>query len=576
MSQNSISRRRFLFNSLLTTGGVLLAPNIISCSNDYEVYDIPSTYTNDSFLYGVASFDPSHDQVIIWTKYESSKKEAKIFWQVAYDSSFKNVVRSGEAIVDFTTDYTLAVEIQNLEPNSKLFYRFFSVEDNSVSVVGETITLPLNADEIKLAVCSCANYQAGLFNVYGAMANSNADIIVHLGDYIYEYGEGEYGTNEYTVSLGRNHKPSTELFTLYDYRERYKQYRSDKNLQLAHQKKPFICVWDDHEIANDTFKDGAENHQVNEGSFTERKEAAIRAYSEYLPVKTSDKNIIYRSFNIGNLVNLIMLDTRVIGRDQQLNYANYYDASGNFNAGAFQNDWLNPNRSILGSTQRNWLISELNNSTTTWQVLGQQVLMGKMMLPAEMLGTLSTVEAEVSATGSASPSTMAYFQQQITELVTIKLKMANGIPVTAEEQTRISTVLPYNLDAWDGYPIEREVLYANLSGKKVISLAGDTHNAWYNKLSDSSNNIVGREFATSSVTSPGLENYLGIDPSTINSFEDAMQILVNDLDYLNAVDRGFLEIRFTPSSADAEWKFVSSVFSDGFFISTDKTENYSA
>lgn len=136
--------------------------------------------------------------------------------------------------------------------------------------------------------------------------------------------------------------------------------------------------------------------------------------------------------------------------------------------------------------------------------------------------------------------------------------------------------MPYNLDAWDGYPIEREVLYANLSGKKVISLAGDTHNAWYNKLSDSSNNIVGREFATSSVTSPGLENYLGIDPSTINSFEDAMQILVNDLDYLNAVDRGFLEIRFTPSSADAEWKFVSSVFSDGFFISTDKTENYSA
>ncbi|EDO25615.1 predicted protein, partial [Nematostella vectensis] len=175
-------------------------------------------------------------------------------WQVAYDAKFETVFRSGEIITDNSRDYTVAIELQNLEADKKLYYRFFNQEDRSVSVVGETITLPIATDAITLAVCSCANYPAGLFNVYQAMANSSADIVVHLGDYIYEYAQEEYGTNEYTNSLNRKHSPANEIITLNDYRARYKQYRSDKNLQLAHQKKPFICVWDDHEIANDTYK----------------------------------------------------------------------------------------------------------------------------------------------------------------------------------------------------------------------------------------------------------------------------------------------------------------------------------
>ncbi|MCO6174869.1 alkaline phosphatase D family protein [Flavobacterium sp. NRK F10] len=572
MNQDSLSRRRFLINSVLTTGGLLLAPNFISCSDDDTVYAIPRDYTSDKFPHGVASFDPTHDQVIIWTRYNTTESSVSIIWQVAYDPDFETVFRSGEVTTDASRDYTVAIELQNLEPNKKLYYRFFNMTERNASVVGETITLPLDVNEIKLAVCSCSNYPAGLFNVYNAMANSDADIIVHLGDYIYEYGQDQYGTNDYTNTLGRSHHPANEIITLNDYRTRYKQYRSDKNLQLAHQKKPFICVWDDHEIANDTYKDGAENHQASEGSFEARKEAAIKAYSEFLPMKTNDINLIYRSFKIGNLVNLIMLDTRIIGRDQQLDYANYYDTSGNFDVVSFQTDWLNPNRSILGSTQRNWLISEVTGSPAHWQVLGQQVLMGKMMIPTELLGTLAAIQSE----GSASPATLQYFQQQITELVTIKLRFANGDPtLTPAELARINTVLPYNLDAWDGYPMEREMLYAGFAGKKVISLAGDTHNAWYNKLTDNSNNEKGKEFATSSVSSPGLEVYLGIDPSGISGFEDALQLLIDDMDYLNASDRGYVTVKFTPSTVDAEWNFVSSVFTENYTETTERTESYS-
>lgn len=576
MSQKDLSRRRFLINSILTTGGILLAPNFISCTDDDTIFGIPEDYSSDLFSHGVASFDPTHNQVIIWTRYNTGKPEVKIYWQVAYDSNFETVFRNGEVITDNTRDYTVAIELQNLDANKKLYYRFFNQEDRSVSVVGETITLPVSTNTIKLAVCSCANYPAGLFNVYKAMANSDADIIIHLGDYIYEYAEDQYGTNEYTGVLDRKHIPANEILTLQDYRSRYKQYRSDKNLQLAHQKKPFICVWDDHEIANDTYKNGAENHQANEGNFETRKANAIKAYSEFLPMKTNDINLIYRNFNIGNLVNLIMLDTRVIGRDKQLNYADYYDTSGNFNVANFQTDWLNPNRTLLGTTQRNWLISQVTGSNAQWQVLGQQVLMGKMMIPAELLSTLATIQYEVELTGSASTNTLQLFQQQITELVTIKLRYVNGDPtLTSSEIARINTVLPYNLDAWDGYPVEREILYSNFAGKKIVCLAGDTHNAWYSNLTDSNSNDKGKEFATSSVTSPGLEEYLGINEASITGFENAMQILIDDLNYLNASDRGYLSVSFTSNTVESKWNFVNTVFNENFSENTERVESYS-
>ncbi len=570
MNQNNVSRRRFLVNSVLTAGGILLVPNFISCKDEDPITETPIDYLSKNFEYGVASFDPTHNQVIIWTRYTTTKPSVKILWQVAYDSKFSNIVRSGEVTTDASRDYTLAVELQNLEENKKLYYRFFNEEDKNVSAIGETITLPINATAIKLAVCSCSNYPAGLFNVYQAMAKSDADIIIHLGDYIYEYGQNQYGTNQFTDSLNRRHEPATEIISLQDYRTRYKQYRSDKNLQLAHQKKPFICVWDDHEITNDTYKDGAENHQPNEGSFEVRKADAIKAYSEFLPLRTSDFNLIYRNFAIGNLINLIMLDTRVVGRDKQLEYSDYTGAGGTFNATAFQKDWLNPSRTLLGTAQKNWLISQVSGSSAKWQVLGQQVLMGKMFIPTELLFGLGAVVG-------GAPGALAQFQTTMAALVAIKLRYLNNDPtLTDAEIARINTILPYNLDAWDGYPVEREILYASFasSGKKIVCLAGDTHNAWSSDLIDNGKKTIGKEFATPSVSSPGLDFYLGIDATSVANFEYGMETLIDDLSYLNAADRGYLTLSFTASAVESKWNIVSNIFNEAFTETTDKVISY--
>ncbi|MBP6386169.1 MAG: alkaline phosphatase D family protein [Pseudarcicella sp.] len=573
MSKKIISRRRFLIDSVFTSGGILMAANYISCNDNNQITEVSKNFSINNFLHGVASFDPTSNQVIIWTRYATTQAEVSITWQVAYNADFKTIIRSGEVVTDKSRDYTVAIELQNLEPNKKLYYRFLNNIDKSMSVTGETITLPTNAEAIKLAVCSCSNFQAGLFNVYDAMAKSEADIVVHLGDYIYEYAANEYGTNKFTNSLNRKHIPEKEITTLIDYRDRYKQYRTDKHLQLLHQKKPFICVWDDHEIANDTFKEGAENHQTNEGLFETRKANAIKAYSEYLPVRTADKNLIYRNFNIGNLINLIMLDTRVIGRDKQLEYGTYINSKGEFDQTKFLQEWLNPNRTMLGNTQKNWLLSQVASSNAKWQVLGQQVLMGKMMIPAELLFSLGAIER-------GGTNALEQFKNTMTELVKIKVRVISQDPTLSDSDiARLNTVLPYNLDAWDGYPVEREMLYASFAkaGKKMICLAGDTHNAWYNDLIDNSTNNIGKEFATSSVTSPGLEYYLGIEDATNTAtFEYAMELLISDLNYLNASERGYLLMNFSANEINSKWIFVNTIHNQIYSETIDKEDTYSA
>ncbi|SHI78713.1 alkaline phosphatase D [Mesonia phycicola] len=568
---SSISRRKFIYNSVLATGGVMLASNFISCSSDDDFVDeksIPENLENSNFNHGVASFDPTSSQVIIWTRYTTDLSSVVISWQVATDANFENIVRSGEVTTDSSRDYTVAVEVQELTADQKLYYRFIQIDDATVSVTGETITFPENASNVSIAICSCSNYPAGLFNVYESMANSEVDVILHLGDYIYEYGENEYGTNENTSALGRTHNPTNEIISLDDYRTRYKQYRTDEKLQLAHQKKPFICVWDDHEIANDTYIDGAENHQSSEGDFTTRKNVAIQAYSEYVPVTTSDNEKIYRNFNIGNLVNLLMLDTRVIGRDKQLSYADYFTSDGSFDFVSFQTDITDTNRTILGDTQRNWLLEELNNSSTNWNVLGQQVIMGRMLIPMELLLGLNELFAVIAATGSITEEAFTNFNTLMTELVTIKLRInAQDPSLTQEEILRVETVAPYNLDAWDGYAAERELLLNAFEGKKVVCLAGDTHNAWANNLRNNEGEQVAVEFATSSVTSPGFETYLGLGEggsAVIAGFEQAINVLIDDLQFLNASQRGYVKLNFSTTDVLADYVFIDNITSDSY------------
>ncbi|QYJ69517.1 alkaline phosphatase D family protein [Flavobacterium litorale] len=564
MESKSNSRRSFLKKSLIVSGGIILAPNFISCSSDDDSAASfnPEGYTNKNFDQGVASFDPSSSSVIIWTRY--NKPGSEIIWEVATDTSFDTLVRTGTITTDSTRDNTIAIELTELDADQKLYYRFVNVADEALSVTGETITLPVNANQVKLAVCSCSNYQAGLFTAYDAMAKSDADIIVHLGDYFYEYGAGGYGASDENAFLNRDHKPAGEIISLNDYRTRYKQYRSDVHLQLAHQKKPFICVWDDHEITNDAYKDGAENHtEATEGSYQVRKQNALQAYSEFLPFSRQDSSnneLIYRTINIGGLVDLMMLDTRIIGRDKQLNIGNYYTAAG-FDGAAFQADLTDASRSLLGTTQRNWVINQIGASTAKWQVLGQQVLMGNMHVPAEMI------------TAFGSPN----FNQILGELVQIKVRMQNNDPtLTNEERARVLTTIPYNLDAWDGYPIDREAIYSALGGKKIVTLAGDTHNAWNNTLYAQDGTEVGIELATSSVSSPGFETYLGdVDASVIAGFQQALTILIDGLSYFDASRRGFMMTTFTQAEVKSEWMFVSTILSENYATEVGYTVIYS-
>lgn len=564
MATKKNTRRNFIQTTLLASGGLILAPNFISCNDDDPIeadYD-ENLLTVKNFNQGVASFDPSSSGFIIWTRYANSQSE--ITWEVATDMNFTGIVRTGKITTEASRDNTISVELTELDQDKKLYYRFLNITDNALSVVGETITLPIDATSVKLAVCSCSNYQAGLFNVYDAMANSDADVIIHLGDYLYEYGAGGYGSTAENAFLNRLHEPSDEILSLDDYRTRYKQYRSDASLQLAHQKKPFVCVWDDHEIANDAYKTGAENHdEATEGSFEVRKQNALQAYSEYLPfsrISQDDNSIIYRTVNFGNLVNLNLMDTRLIGRDVQLVITDYFTATG-FDAAAFQSALTNPNRSILGTTQRDWLLGQLGTSSAKWQVLGQQVLMGKMFVPVELL----------TAFGTPGFSTI------LTELVTIKVRFLNNDPtLTPEEIARITTVIPYNLDAWDGYPIDREIIYSALNGKKLVTLAGDTHNAWQNTLRSADGTEVGIELATSSVSSPGFESFLGSDsPEVIQGFQQALTTLIDDLNYFDASRRGFMMTTFTENEVTAQWIFVDSILSANYSTEVGFSLSYS-
>lgn len=563
--KTNIKRRNFLRNSLLVTGGLLLVPNFISCKDDdINELPIPDNLADKNFEQGVASFDPTNSQVIIWTRYSTQNTSATLVWQLAKDKNFKDIVRQAEVTTDASRDFTVAVEIKDLDAGQKLYYRFVSVDDKATSPVGETVTFSESISEVKLAVASCANFAYGYFNVYEEIKKSDADVVIHLGDYIYEYGENTYGSF-------RTPEPKGEIISLDDYRIRYRQYRSDEQLKELHRTKPFICVWDDHEVANDTYKDGAENHQENEGSFTSRKQSALKAYSEYLPNMTNlvDNSIIYRNLKIGSLVDLIMLDTRIVGRDKQLEYSAYYDEKGAFDATAFQQAWLNPQRTLLGTTQLGWLESELAASNGTWQIIGQQVLMGKMLVPAELLTLLAAVVAEVSATGGASEATFNLFKKTITELVTIKTRVLQNDPtLTAEEKARVQTVLPYNLDAWDGCFMERERILASFKSKNVVVLAGDTHNAWYSDLKDNSGEKVAVEVATSSVSSPGLETYLG---TSATELEGALGLLIDDLQYSNFSQRGYMKLTVTAAGIQTDWNFIDTVTNKTYSNSIGKT-----
>lgn len=552
---NTSSRRDFLIkvssiSAVVSSGAVLSACG----SNESPMVN---------FDFGVASGDPLSDRVIVWThaKYQNLSDAVPLTWQVATDLEFTKIISSGSGQATADNGYTFKADAQGLGPNQSYFYRF--VSGQHISPIGKTKTLPLGAvNEVKLAVLSCSNYPAGFFNVYAEVARSDADVAIHLGDYIYEYASTGYAS-EKAASLGRTSVPANEIVSLSDYRLRHAQYKSDADSKQFHASKPVIAVWDDHEFTNDTYKDGAENHSAaTEGSFAARKAVAIQAYHEWMPIRSGmDKSKIYRSFNFGNVLSLHMLDTRSVGRDQQVEITDLINPAKQASAVATLSS---PTRQLMGTEQVQWLQGQMAASTATWQVLGQQVLMARMEFPLTILQALNPSDTSAQAQIAG--------QKAITDYLTAKGKQAQGYPLTALETALLAQPkLGYNLDAWDGYPAAREILLSTAAAlnKRLVVLAGDTHNAWHSDLTLMSGQKVGEEFATSSVSSPGLEAYLSLPPAQTKAIFEGV---VKDLKWMDASRRGYLKLTVSSTQVQGEWFFIDTISSRNYKVDPSAPE----
>jgi alkaline phosphatase D len=540
------SRRRFVERS----AAFLVVAPLAACGGGGEAAR-PVVFTH-----GVASGDPLADRVILWTRVRpqdaADNQPVIVRWEVASDAAFAQIVSSGFVQATAAADFTVKADAAGLSAGQRYHYRFVG-DDGQVSPVGRTRTLPVGAvAQARLAVFSCSNYPAGYFHAYAEAARRDLDAVLHLGDYLYEYAPGGYASAD-AARLGRVVQPAKEIVTLDDYRRRYAQYRTDPDLQALHAAHPMIAVWDDHEITNDAWRNGAENHQASEGDYAVRKAAALQAWHEWLPVRTGPSRAeTWRRFDWGQLLSLHMLDTRIAGRDEQLDYANYLGAAG-FDAAGFAAAVSNPARQLLGTSQQNWLQQQLNLSAATWQVLGQQVLMGRMNIPAPIL-----FEATQPGTGLTVSAYAALVQKAQTQPAAL----------TPQERAILAQPsIPYNLDAWDGYAVARETVLATAAqlGKNLVVLAGDTHNAWVSDLRLLNGTPVGVEFATPSVTSPGFETFLPNENPV--SLAASLAQLIDPLVWCDTARRGFLQLTVTPAACRADFVFVSNVLERSYTAS---------
>ncbi|MGQ0528653.1 MAG: alkaline phosphatase D family protein [Panacagrimonas sp.] len=526
--KRGISRRDFLRRSL-PVAALGFAPMLPGCGGD-GARSSAGTGEVVAFRHGVASGDPLTDRVVLWTRVSGDAAAViPVELTLASDAQFTQNLRSLMTEARPERDHTVKVDMQGLSPGTTYYYRFRALGQDSP--IGRTRTLPQGAvNRLRIAVLSCSSYAHGFFNAYARVAErADLDLVLHLGDYIYEYGNGGYGN-------ARDYEPPHEIVTLDDYRTRHAYYRLEPELQALHRQHPAICVWDDHESANDSWRDGAENHQPDiEGAWTARKLAAQRAYEEWMPIRAPDPARIFRNFQIGDLVELLMLDTRLFARSQplppNLNLADLPDLpvlpSLPLQAFAATGAYQDPTRTLLGDEQEQWLIARLRGTGARWKLLGQQVMFGQLKLL--------------------------------------------GLPNAAG----LSQFL--NPDQWDGYPVARSRIFSALRGDSLnapvnntVLLTGDIHTAWAMDLSEDPNNLLpalggynaltgegslGVEFVATSVTSPGLE--------ALAPIQDVIRLQNPHIKYVDLARKGYLLLDITPERCQGEFWAVDGVAKRG-------------
>ena len=474
------------------------------------------------FDHGVASGDPLADRVILWTRVTPANARPAVVVQylVATDPALTQIVLRGTTKTHPGRDYTVKVDALGLQPGTTYYYRFSC--EGVDSPVGRTKTLPTTGvSSLRFAVVSCSNHAYGYFNAYARIAaRADLDLVMHLGDYIYEYGPAQYGN-------ARPPEPAKEIVTLDDYRLRHAQYKRDADSQALHRQHPLIAIWDDHETANNAFKTGAENHQpASEGTWSARVAAALQAYYEWMPVRPVDTANLrdnHRSFAYGDLAELLMLEERVNARSEQLTTAVHPTA---FGAGFATSDpgYGDPTRTLLGDAQEAWLVNRLRTTPAQWKLLGQGVMFAQLKAPGSNQAT--------------DPG--LYF---------------------------------INSDQWDGYEPARNRIYASLQGdathaqvNNVVVLTGDIHSSWaadlhpnpynpalYDKATGAGSLAV--EFVGTSVTSPG------VDTDTSGAVAGAIRFYNPHLKYVQLTRRGYLLMDVNRDRVVGEWWYVDTVAS---------------
>ncbi len=598
MTKQALTRRGAL-------AAVLAAP-AAACAE--QTIETPPYAGVVAFDHGVASGDQRHDRVIIWTRVSPVQPgPVPVRWIVARNRDLTDVVKTGVVEATEARDYTVKADVTGLRAGAPYFYGFRAGQ--AQSAVGATRTLPRGRlDQLKLAVVSCASYPHGYFNAYAALAaREDIDAVIHLGDYIYEYGVDGYG-GQTGVQLGRVPLPNVECTRLQDYRARHAQYKLQPELQAAHAIAPWIVVWDDHETANDSFTTGAENHQTNEGEWANRKRAALQAYYEWMPIREPEAGrafeAINRSFQFGDLFTLIMLETRLLARTEPLDYAQalpgllktqrwnfanaaapvalrdgepdvavmqrlpaiYEDVAGELRpvldwgrarsmvaaatlpAGFYRAPDVEAIDALLSSPERQLL----GPAQETW--LAEEMRSSKRANTKwQVLGNQVLMAPLDAPDVSATPAILAAALERLRPGVTQLLKL-----------TRFP--FPLNPDSWDGYRASRARVLQSIraAGGNAIVLTGDTHTAWANEINDAGGRVA-VEFGTTSITSPSDGDYFvqaGVD------FSGGVRARNPHIKFTDSGRRGFLVLTLTKEQARAEFVAVSRIDSQTYDTST--------
>ncbi|MGL4305539.1 MAG: alkaline phosphatase D family protein [Mycobacteriaceae bacterium] len=516
------SRRQFLRTSSLAAAGagtLAVLPSLAAADSSVQ-----------AFQHGVASGDPTDSAVIIWTRVTPSLEAVpgsgfgagvQVSWTVATDPDMARVISRGMVTTSADSDHTVKIDVQGLASSTLYFYQFLVLDGEVAgqrSAVGKTRTAPANdadIDQLRFGVVSCSNWEAGFFGAYRHLSyRDDLDAIIHLGDYIYEYGTGGYPGK---FGVVRPVEPSHEIVSLQDYRIRHGLYKTDPDLQAAHRAVPWICTWDDHESTNDAYDSGAQNHQPNtEGDWNTRKKSSEQAYYEWIPVRVagSDNNRhLYRRLRFGTLMELSMLDLRTYRSKQAPLLSAQVDTV---------------DRTITGAEQMQWLTNGVVTSAVQWKIIGNPVMISPLLIPP----------LEVETT------------RALTSLL--------GLPAGG---------VPPNTDAWDGYTADRQRLLTALVDNGVqdtVFITGDIHTSWACDIPVDPANYPGAgtiatELVVTSVTSVNFDDFIKIPEHTAGrAAEQAIKAANHHVQFLDVDAHGFGVFTVTKQAAQMDYWFLAA------------------